>query len=140
MASFLNEQSSNAFLQPIGLARPEVITVTIWLTKAALFPLFQMESLLCCRKNVTKFSILQTSLRYGTIYSTIYSTFSTSGVLSSKYRILSQIRTVLRVNGHLGPSTLRGSLVGRIAPTTYVSGGVSLCHHLDGGTILLPES
>jgi hypothetical protein len=42
----------------------------------------------------------------------------------------------LRVNSHLRPSTLQGSLVGRIAPTTEVSGGVSLCHHLDGGQYL----
>jgi hypothetical protein len=46
----------------------------------------------------------------------------------------------LRVNGHLRPSTLRGSLVGRTSPITKVSVGFGLYHHLDVGTILLPES
>jgi hypothetical protein len=39
----------------------------------------------------------------------------------------------LRVNGHLRPSTLRGSLVGRVSLTTEVSVGFGLNHHLDEG-------
>jgi hypothetical protein len=46
----------------------------------------------------------------------------------------------LRVSGHLRPSTLRGSLVDKVSLTTEVSVGFKLCHHLDGGTIIVPES